>query len=85
MFQQFSLSISRCGDARTAVTPQPCTSLPVRRGDRLKANRKQDKRKGNSATSKEMRGRINLKPTLIFGNKEERVDLVPKCLAMPQL
>lgn len=60
------------------VASQPYTLLPIRLGDRLKANRKQDRRKGKPCSKQEMRGRINLKPTLIFGNNEERVDFSTK-------
>lgn len=60
------------------VTSQPYPLLPIRLGDRVKANRKQDKGKGKSCSKQEMRGRINLKPTLIFGNNDERVDFSTK-------
>lgn len=56
----------------------PYTLLPIRLGDRWKANRRQDRRKGKSCSKQEVRHRINLKPTLIFESNEERVDFSTK-------
>lgn len=73
----FSSSLSVCWDAwdaKTVVASQPYTLLPIRLGDRLRANRKQDRRKGKPCSKQEMRGRINLKPTLIFASNEESIN-----------